>query len=127
MPGAGSDSRLLALGLNWKARVLLAAGFLGGIFTAMSGSGIDICSFAVLTLLFRLTEKTATPTSVVLMAVNTFIAMCYRHFWQAAHWAHASSASIASLTGLVTTRWRCGGRFVSETSSPSYAKTPRTA
>ena len=73
---------LLALVLNWKALVLLAAGFLGGIFTAMSGSGIDICSFAVLTLLFRLTEKTATPTSVVLMAVNTFIAMCYRHFWQ---------------------------------------------
>ena len=47
----------------------------------MSGSGIDICSFAVLTLLFRLTEKTATPTSVVLMAVNTFVAMCYRQFW----------------------------------------------
>ena len=63
--------------LNWKALVLLAAGFVGGIFTSIAGSGIDICSFSVLTLLFRVSEKTATPTSVVLMAINTVIAMCY--------------------------------------------------
>ena len=62
--------------LNWKALILLAAGFIGGIFTSISGSGIDICSFSVLTLLFRLSEKTATP-SVVLMAFNTVVAMCY--------------------------------------------------
>lgn len=67
----------LAKILNWKALVLLAAGFLGGIFTSIAGSGIDICSFAVLTLLFRISEKTATPTSVVLMAINTIVAMCY--------------------------------------------------
>lgn len=65
---------------NWKAMVLICAGFLGGIFTAMSGSGIDICSFAVLTLFFRVTEKTATPTSVVLMAVNTVVAALYREY-----------------------------------------------
>ncbi|KAH8076562.1 sulfite exporter TauE/SafE [Aureococcus anophagefferens] len=63
--------------LNWKALVLLAAGFIGGIFTSFAGSGIDICSFSVLTLLFRVSEKTATPTSVVLMAINTVVAMCY--------------------------------------------------
>lgn len=67
----------LALLLNWKALILLASGFLGGIFTSISGSGIDICSFSVLTLLFRISEKTATPTSVVLMAINTVVAMCY--------------------------------------------------
>lgn len=66
--------------LNWKALVLIASGFMGGIFTAMSGSGIDICSFAVLTLLFRITEKTATPTSVVLMGINTVIAALYRQY-----------------------------------------------
>jgi hypothetical protein len=37
----------------WKAVVLLASGFVGGIFTAMAGSGTDICSFSVLCLLFR--------------------------------------------------------------------------
>jgi len=67
----------LNLLLNWKALILLVAGFVGGIFTSIAGSGIDICSFSVLTLLFRVSEKTATPTSVVLMAINTFLAMCY--------------------------------------------------
>ncbi|KAJ1460410.1 sulfite exporter TauE/SafE-domain-containing protein [Pelagophyceae sp. CCMP2097] len=71
------DSPYLSWILNWKALVLVAAGFLGGIFTSISGSGIDICSFAVLTLLFRISEKTATPTSVVLMAINTVVALCY--------------------------------------------------
>ncbi|KAJ8612539.1 hypothetical protein CTAYLR_003710 [Chrysophaeum taylorii] len=70
-------NRWLALVLNWKALILIAAGFLGGIFTSIAGSGIDICSFSVLTLLFRISEKTATPTSVVLMAINTVVAMCY--------------------------------------------------
>ena len=59
--------------VNWKAIVLIVFGFLGGVFSSISGSGIDICSFAALTLLFRVTEKTATPTSVVLMAINTVI------------------------------------------------------
>ncbi|KAK3754323.1 hypothetical protein QZH41_017835 [Actinostola sp. cb2023] len=62
----------------WKALVLLATGFVGGIFSAFSGSGLDICSFSVLTLLFRVTEKTATPTSVVLMAGNTLVGFYWR-------------------------------------------------
>lgn len=53
---------------------------MGGIFSGIAGSGIDICSFAILTLLFRVTEKTATPTSVVLMAINTCIGFFYRQF-----------------------------------------------
>lgn len=65
---------------NWKAAVLVATGFLGGIFSSISGSGIDICSFAVLTLFFRVSEKTATPTSVILMAVNTCVAFLYREY-----------------------------------------------
>ena len=68
--------------LNWKALVLLCTGFLGGIFSSIAGSGIDICSFACLTLLFRISEKTATPTSVVLMAINTVVGVLYREFAQ---------------------------------------------
>ena len=37
----------------WQAVVLLAVGFLGGIFSAVAGSGVDICSFSILSLLFR--------------------------------------------------------------------------
>lgn len=55
----------------WQTLVLLFVGFLGGIFSAVAGSGVDICSFSVLSLLFRVSEKVSTPTSVVLMAINT--------------------------------------------------------
>ncbi len=37
----------------WKAGVLLTTGLIGGLSTAFAGSGLDICSFSVLTLLFR--------------------------------------------------------------------------
>jgi uncharacterized membrane protein YfcA len=63
---------------HWRAAVLQAFGFVGGVFSGMAGSGIDICSFACLTLLFRVSEKTATPTSVVLMGVNTAVGFLYR-------------------------------------------------
>ncbi|XP_028411824.1 uncharacterized protein LOC114534560 [Dendronephthya gigantea] len=63
---------------SWKAGVLLFTGFLGGIFSAVAGSGVDICSFSILTLLFRVSEKTATPTSVVLMAGNTVVGFYWR-------------------------------------------------
>lgn len=53
----------------WKAFILFVTGFFGGILSALTGSGVDICSFSVLTLFFRVTEKTATPTSVILMWV----------------------------------------------------------
>lgn len=62
----------------WKALVLFAVGFLGGIFTSFAGSGLDICSFSVLTLLFRISEKVATPTSVVLMAGNSLVGFYWR-------------------------------------------------
>eukprot|EP00240_Pyramimonas_obovata_P004990 CAMPEP_0118931978 /NCGR_PEP_ID=MMETSP1169-20130426/8874_1 /TAXON_ID=36882 /ORGANISM="Pyramimonas obovata, Strain CCMP722" /LENGTH=404 /DNA_ID=CAMNT_0006874561 /DNA_START=81 /DNA_END=1295 /DNA_ORIENTATION=+ len=65
----------------WRAWVLFLAGFLGGIFSSIAGSGIDICSFATLTLLFRISEKVATPTSVCLMAVNTVIGFTWRQFY----------------------------------------------
>ncbi|VDM43200.1 unnamed protein product [Toxocara canis] len=61
-----------------KAFILLLTGFVGGLCSAFAGSGVDICSFSILTLLFRVTEKVATPTSVVLMAVNT----CVGFFWR---------------------------------------------
>ena len=62
----------------WKALVLMLAGFVGGICTSFAGSGLDICSFSLLTLLFRVTEKTATPTSIVLMAFNSVLGVFWR-------------------------------------------------
>ncbi|CAB4022655.1 uncharacterized protein LOC110044725, partial [Paramuricea clavata] len=65
---------------TWKAGVLLLTGFIGGTFTAVAGTGVDICSFSILTILFRVSEKTATPTSVVLMAGNAAVGFYWRQF-----------------------------------------------
>ncbi|KAI6183802.1 Protein of unknown function DUF81 domain containing protein [Aphelenchoides bicaudatus] len=62
----------------WKALVLFGTGFFGGLLSAFSGSGVDICSFSMLTLLFRVSEKVATPTSVILMFLNT----CVGFYWR---------------------------------------------
>lgn len=58
---------------RWRRACLVLTGLVGGLFTSIAGSGVDICSFAVLTLLFRVSEKVATPTSVVLMGCNTVV------------------------------------------------------
>jgi uncharacterized membrane protein YfcA len=53
--------------------ILLLAGFLGGIASGLLGVGIDLVVFSVLVLLFKINEKVATPTSVILMAVNSLV------------------------------------------------------
>jgi len=62
-----------------KKAVLVLTGFIGGIFSSVAGNGVDICCFSVLCLLFRVSEKVATPTSIILMAVNT----CVGFYWRA--------------------------------------------
>ena len=46
--------------------------------TACIGSGLDICSFSILCILFRISEKVATPTSIVLMATNSLLGLSWR-------------------------------------------------
>ena len=56
---------------GWRERqYLLLMGFIGGLFGSVVGVGIDIVVFSMMVLLFRVSEKVATPTSVILMAVN---------------------------------------------------------
>lgn len=77
--------------LNWQQRsynstlikfsqqeklILVFTGFFGGVMSGLVGNGIDIICFSVMVLLFRLTEKVATPTSVVLMAINAIVGFC---------------------------------------------------
>lgn len=46
---------------------------IGGTITALTGSGVDIVTFSFATLYLGLDEKIATPTSVILMAINSVI------------------------------------------------------
>ncbi|CAD6187902.1 unnamed protein product [Caenorhabditis auriculariae] len=62
----------------WKGLVLFVTGLIGGIFDSFAGSGIDVSIFSVITLLFRVSEKTATPTTVVLKGINAVFGFYYR-------------------------------------------------
>ena len=57
---------------------LVAMGVVGGTVSGLTGSGLDILTFAMLTMLYRLCETIATPTSVVIMACNSIIGVCLR-------------------------------------------------
>ena len=66
-------------GFNWwKGIVLVLVGLFGGMFTSFVGSGLNICCFSILTLLFRVSEKIAVPTSVILMAFNSVVGSFWR-------------------------------------------------
>ncbi|MBN2700846.1 MAG: sulfite exporter TauE/SafE family protein [Methylohalobius sp. ZOD2] len=58
--------------------ILLTTGFLGGVMSGLVGNGIDIIVFSLIVLLFRVCEKVATPTSVVLMAINALVGFAFQ-------------------------------------------------
>lgn len=51
--------------------LLLSAGFVGGMMSALAGCGENIVVFMLMVLLFRISEKVATPTTVILMTIVT--------------------------------------------------------
>ena len=53
--------------------LLMLFGFVGGVISSLVGNGIDIITFSLMVLLFRISEKVATPTSVLLMAFNAVV------------------------------------------------------
>lgn len=60
------------------AVILMAVGAIGGIVSGITGSGLDILTFSLLVLAFRIDEKVATPTSVILMASNAVVGFWWR-------------------------------------------------
>ncbi|WP_265786542.1 sulfite exporter TauE/SafE family protein [Fodinibius salicampi] len=58
---------------NYQQLELILVGIIGGILSAIFGNGIDICTFSFVTLKYGLSEKIATPTSVVLMTSNAIV------------------------------------------------------
>lgn len=61
----GWDNRYRAL--------FFISGILGGSFAAQTGSGIDMLTFIVLTLAFGINEKISTPTTVIIMGLNSVV------------------------------------------------------
>ncbi len=60
--------------------LLVLFGFMGGIISGLVGNGIDIVTFSLMVLLFRMSEKVATPTSVLLMAINAVVGFLFYLF-----------------------------------------------
>lgn len=77
--------------------LLVGAGLIGGTITAITGSGLDILTFSLLVLRFRITESIATPTSVVLMGVNAAVAFAWK--------GGLAPAFSASAPGMATEAW----------------------
>lgn len=60
------------------ALLLAGIGVLGGVVSGLTGSGLDILTFSLLVLRFRVSESVATPTSVVLMAGNALVGALWK-------------------------------------------------
>lgn len=71
LPWFGSQERI----------ILIAAGFLGGIVSALIGTGENSVAFMVMVLLFRISEKIVTPTTVILMTMATIPGFLVHVFW----------------------------------------------
>ena len=63
-----------------ERRLVMLAGILGGLMSGMVGNGIDIVTFSLMVLLFHISEKVATPTSVILMAINSLVGFALHAF-----------------------------------------------
>ncbi|GMS94846.1 hypothetical protein PENTCL1PPCAC_17021, partial [Pristionchus entomophagus] len=65
-----------------EALVLFATGLVGGVFSGIAGTGLEVFAFSVITLLYRINEKVATPTTVSMAGLNSAIVFFWRHFMQ---------------------------------------------
>jgi uncharacterized protein len=52
---------------------LAAFGFVGGIISSIFGTGINIFTFCLMTIYYRVSEKVATPSSVLIMTIETLL------------------------------------------------------
>ena len=77
---ATRNSKLPRLG-GQERIILIAAGFLGGIVSALVGTGENSMTFMVMVLLFRISEKIVTPTTVILMTMATIPGFLVHVFW----------------------------------------------
>lgn len=64
----------------FEKMTIVFVGIIGGTLSSLLGSGLDIFSFSYVTMRYHLSEKVATPTSVVIMGLNTVIGFFIHYF-----------------------------------------------
>lgn len=63
---------------NIDGLVFIGVGILGGIFSSIVGTGIHFLTFSFVTLRYKLDEKIATPTSIIIMAADSIFGFAFR-------------------------------------------------
>ncbi len=58
---------------KWDKLALILCGFCGGLISSLFGTGINILSYCFMVGYYRLSEKVATPSSVVIMTIETIV------------------------------------------------------
>lgn len=62
--------------LNFNAKDkqrLILFGFIGGIISSLFGTGINIFTYCIMTIYYGVSEKVATPSSVIIMTIETLL------------------------------------------------------
>lgn len=59
--------------LSADKRRLALFGLVGGVISSIFGTGINIFTFCLVTIYYRLSEKVATPSSVIIMTIETLL------------------------------------------------------
>ena len=54
---------------------LIIFGLVGGIISSIFGTGINIFTFCLMTIYYRVSEKNATPSSVIIMTIETILGL----------------------------------------------------
>jgi uncharacterized protein len=57
-----------------KAKLIIF-GLVGGIISSIFGTGINIFTFCLMTIYYRVSEKVATPSSVIIMTIETILGL----------------------------------------------------
>jgi uncharacterized membrane protein YfcA len=67
--------------LGWFEKfTFVCVGMIGGALSSLLGSGLDIFSFSYVTMRYHLSEKIATSTSVMIMAINSIVGTVLHYF-----------------------------------------------
>lgn len=67
----------LATWTSHTKATFVIVGVVGGIFASNTGSGVDMATFVVLVLAFGINEKVGTPTTVIIMAINSLVGFAF--------------------------------------------------
>lgn len=74
-----TKDRLPNLG-SFEKLTIVFVGVIGGGLSSLLGSGLDIFSFSYVTMRYHLSEKVATSTSVIIMAINSIAGFILHYF-----------------------------------------------